>query len=170
MINNLLSELFWREQPKDVWFPIDWQRTNIQVKTTSEIGSGDEIHFETADSESIKFSRIVVRLSSTPIYYVHHCADDTPLGNLPDTTNDTRTWTFVKDGFKGLLILCDEVLVAHLRFQESSKSGCLTSKWLTTPVKHIKFNPDWDTTVALRGRIYIVSSINYLSTKVGYIS
>ena len=145
--------MFWRVQPKNVWFPIDWQTTNIEVKTTSEIGSRHEIHFEIGDSERMSFSRIVVRLNSIPIYYVHHCQDDTPLGNLPDTTNEIRIWTFVKDGFDGLLILCDDVLVAELRFQESLKPGCLSSKWLTTPVKFIKFKPGWDETVTLRGKL-----------------
>ena len=43
------------------------------------------------------------------------------------------------------------VEVAYLKFAESPKPQCQSSQWISSIVEFIKFNPDWDKTVAIRG-------------------
>ena len=144
-------EIEWRIEQKDIWFPFAWEDTPIEVKTISNVGSNDQIFFEVAEHTGNSFARVVVRMSQTPIYFVRWCQDDNPLTNLPPTTNDTRIWKFIKHGFEGISIQCNGVEVAHLKFAESLKPDCQSSQWTSSTVEFIKFNPDWDKTVAIRG-------------------
>ena len=150
LITQIASEVKWRTQAKNVWFPHAWDDVPLIVKTVSAIGSNDEIFYEVADgaSDYNSFARVVVRMSINSIYYVRWCQNDTPLKDLPPAPDDIRIWKFIKHGFEGLSIECNGVEVADLRFSEA-RSECYDSKWLTTKVNYIKFNPDWDTTVAV---------------------
>ena len=141
----------WRVQEKNVWIGIDWEIVPIEVKTTSAIGSNDAINFDIAKEIDSNFARVVVRLSDPPIFYVHLCQDDTPLKNLPPASDDARIWKFIKHGFEGISIQCNGVEVAHLKFAESLKPQCQSSQWTSSTVEFIKFNPDWDKTVAIKG-------------------
>ena len=120
------------------------------MKTVSTIGSNDEIFFEVADAASDynSFARVVVRMSTTPIYYVRWCQNDTPLKNLPDAPDNIRVWKFIKNGFNGILIECNGVEVAALKFSEA-RSECSASKWTSTKVNFMKFSADWDKTVGI---------------------
>ncbi|XP_063681810.1 deleted in malignant brain tumors 1 protein-like isoform X2 [Bolinopsis microptera] len=140
----------WETQQKDVWFPHSWEDTPFQVKTTSSIGSDDEIFFEVGQIRGSDFARIVVRLSNTPIFYIAECQNDAPLQDLPDAKNDVRIWTFIKQGLESISIKCNGVLVAEMNFDESDEEDCLSSEWVTSTVEFIKFNPDWDKTVGFR--------------------
>ena len=140
---------------KDVWFPYAWDDVPLDVKTISAIGSLDEIHFDVATSNwnSALFARVVVRMENLPIYYVDKCQQDTPLSNFPDhAANNQRIWSFIKNGFEGLSIKCNDVLVAEFLFTESKNPECLTSGWTTKKINYLRFNPDWDRTVGIRIR------------------
>ena len=141
------ADLVFRYQEKGVLFAHDWENDHFIVKTTSSIGSRHEIFFEVAGSNRYTFSRIVIRLSSTPIYYVGDCYEDTAM-ELPAAPDNVRIWKFIKNGFDGLTIECNEEVVADLRFDEG-RFGCSTSRWTYTPVEFVKFNPDWDRTVGV---------------------
>ena len=121
------------------------------MKTTSTIGSNDAIHFEVAHFNGRSFARVVVRLGDTPIFFILHCQDNTALQDLPDAQNDVRIWTFIKQGFKGISIKCNGVLVAEMNFAEAPKAECSSSEWVTSTVMFIKFNPRWDKSVGIRG-------------------
>ena len=160
-VTHAMDDLEWRVQEKNVWIPYDWERVPIEVKTTSVLGSNDAINFEVAKSMDRNFARVVVRLSEPPIYYVQICQDDTPLKNLPPTTDDARIWKFIKHGFEGISIECNGVEVAHLKFAESPKPECQSSQWISSTVEFIKFNPDWDKTVAIRGTFFANVSFSF---------
>ena len=100
-------------------------------------------------------------MGQTPIYFVKWCQDDTPLTNLPPASDDTRFWKFVKHGFEGISIECNGVEVAHLKFAESPKPECNSSKWISSTVEFIKFNLDWDKTVAIRGTFFANVSFSF---------
>ena len=139
----------WRTQRKDVWFEYPWEKVPFEVKTTSRIGSNAEVFFEVADS-GYSFARVVIRLSRTPIFYVHHCQHDKALTNLPDAPDNVRVWTFVKDGNRGFSILCNGQKVGGLSFADAPKYQCMESGWADKEVTRIKLNPDWDRTVGVR--------------------
>ena len=139
----------WRTQRKDVWFSYPWEKVPLEVKTTSRIGSNAEVFFEVADS-GYSFARVVIRLSRTPIFYVHHCQHDKALTNLPDAPDNVRVWTFVKDGNRGFSILCNGQKVGGLSFADAPKYQCMRSGWADKEVTRIKLNPDWDRTVGIR--------------------
>ena len=145
---QIVSEVEWRTQEKNVWFPYAWDDVPLVVKTVSTIGSNDEIFFEVAEAAYNRFARVVVRMSTTPIYYVRWCQNDTPLKNLPDAPDNIRIWKFIKHGFIGISIECNGVEVADLKFSEA-RSECSASKWTSTKVNWIKFNPTWDKTVGV---------------------
>ena len=121
------------------------------MKTTSTIGSNDAIHFEVARFNGESFARVVVRLGDTPIFYIYKCQNDTSLQDLPNAQNDVRIWTFIKHGFKGISIKCNGVLVAEMDFAESRQAECSSSEWVTSTVRFIKFNSDWDKSVGIKG-------------------
>ena len=141
------------------------------MKTTSTIGSNDSIMFHVAHLNSGRgFARVVVRLSDTPIFYILYCQRDTKLQDLPDAQNDVRIWTFVKEGFKGILIKCNGVLVAEMDFAESRQAECSSSEWMTSTVRFIEFNPDWDKSVGIRGGLmcyhhFITSAYHFIIIK-----
>ena len=156
-----IIELGWKVQQKDVWFPFAWENTPIEVKTISNVGSNDQIFFEVAEHTGNSFARVVVRMSQTPIYFVRWCQIDTPLTNLPPASDDTRIWKFIKHGFEGISIECNGVEVAHLKFAESLKPECQSSQWISSTVEFIKFNLDWDKTVAIRGTFFANVSFSF---------
>ena len=158
LINDILYDIMlnfsasdWKAMPGDDWFLFDWESSPLQIKTTSAIGSNDQVFFEVGDANKNHFARVVIRLSSNSIYYVRFCQDDFPLENMPDAPDNVRVWTFTKKGFEGLLIECNGVEVANLKFAESEKPECMSSKWVNTPVKSLHFNQDWDKSVNYRG-------------------
>ena len=152
MYDQLIIQTFldieWRVQAKEVWFRHAWEDVPLIVKTTSPIGSNAEIFFEVANTAYDSFARVVVRLSSTPIFYIRWCYYDTPLRNLPDAPDNVRIWRFIKNGFEGISIECNGVVVANVRFGDA-RSECSASRWTDTEVNFLKFNPDWDRTVAV---------------------
>ncbi|KAL5257567.1 hypothetical protein ACHWQZ_G012483 [Mnemiopsis leidyi] len=139
----------WRTQRKNEWFEYPWEKVPLELKTTSRIGSNAEVFFEVANSV-YSFARVVIRLSQTPIFYVHHCQQDKALTNLPNAPNDVRVWTFIKDGHRGLYIHCNGQMVGSLSFAAAPKNQCMRSGWVDKEVTHIKLNPDWDRTVVIR--------------------
>ena len=166
LITQISSEMEWKEEEKDVWLPYAWENVPLIVKTVSAIGSNDEIFFEVSDTAGNSFARVVVRMSTNPIYYVRWCYNDTPLRSLPDAPDNVRIWKFVKFGFVGLKIECNGFLVAEIRF-DAARSECSASQWKTTEVNFIKFNPDWDKTVGVAGTFVsnavLVSTTNVIN-------
>ena len=157
-------ETEWRIQEKNVWIPYSWESTPIEVKTISNVGNDERIFFEVGEQSGNGFARVVVRMGNIPIYFVRWCQDDTPLTNLPAATDDTRIWKFIKHGFEGISIECNGVEVANLKFAESLKPQCQSSQWTSSTVEFIKFNPDWDRTVAIRGKsMFIIDLMLILS-------
>ena len=125
------------------------------VKTVSTIGSRAEIFVEVANTAGSGFSRIVVRLSSTPIFFIADCFGDTPLRNMPAAPGNVRVWKFIQNGFDGISIECNDVVVANVRFADGT-SSCSSSGWTDTKVNYLKFNPDWDRTTGIIGTFHNV--------------
>ena len=151
ILGVIFSASKWREQAKDVWLSYSWEDFPLEVKTISAVGSNHEIFFEVANTAYSSFARVVVRLSRDPIYFIQSCYSDTPLQNFTDVPDNIRIWKFTKNGFDGLSIECNGVAVADIKFSEA-RAECSSSQWLTTKVNFIKFNPDWDKTVAVKIR------------------
>jgi hypothetical protein len=151
----------WREQRKAVWFGYSWNYVPLEVKTTSAAGSNDQIFFEVADSSKKHIARIVVRMSKDPFYFILHCQGNTPLKNLPEAPNNVRVWRFTRIGFKSISIMCNGVLVAEFAFAKTSKAECAGSGWTTSQVYFVKFNPDFDKTVGIRGMVIKIVGTKY---------
>jgi len=133
------------------WQSYPLEDVPLEVKTTSAIGSGHAINFDVANGNEDKIGRIVVRLDASPIYFVEHCQDDTPLEDLPEADDNVRAWKFFKHGDEGISIMCNEVLVASFSFADSLKGDeCRLSKWFGNRVELVKFSNDFNKAVARR--------------------
>ena len=143
----------WRVQEKGVWFSYDWEKVPLEVKTQSVVGSNVEIHFRVAKIRGSAFARVVVRMSETPIYFVHYCQGNTPLTNFPAAEDNDRIWKFYKHGFEGISIECNGVQVADLKFAEAPKAECLSSEWVTSGVVFLLFGPNADETLVIKGNL-----------------
>ena len=121
-----------------------WEEVPLVIKTIDELGYRIWINVFTEDDTHIgRFS------IDKGLYELTNCLDKTALENLPDVPDNIRIWTLIKDGNDGYTIKCNGVLVAELRFADSTK--CAQSYWLTETVAKISFNPDWDKSKAFRG-------------------
>ena len=121
-----------------------WEEVPLVIKTIDELGYRIWINVFTEDDTHIgRFS------IDKGFYELTNCLDKTALENLPDVPDNIRIWTLIKDGNDGYTIKCNGVLVAELRFADSTK--CAQSYWLTETVAKISFNPDWDKSKAFRG-------------------
>ena len=80
----------WKKHEKNSWVQYAWDSHALEVTTNFRIGSNDEIFFEVADADRVSFSRVVVRMTSMPIYYVGSCQNDTELSEIPDGEDPGR--------------------------------------------------------------------------------
>ena len=129
--------------------PWDLERTSLQIKTNSALGSSDELYVDMLNKDGTSIGAVAVwfKYNSTTVQYkLLHCtatAENGTWTTLPvqPPVEVGKIWTISKTE-TALTIACNNVEVLYYQFKDSSDSNCVT-KLGGDFVEQIKF-PSWD--------------------------
>ena len=109
---------------RNQFIEFDIESAPLQVFTNSEIGSGDVIWIQFADSNKAGYVGFVVKFGSNPFYSIGYCVENVqiPLSQLG--TDKNLIWTIEKDSNTRLKLYCNGAEIADIDTQASSSESC----------------------------------------------
>eukprot|EP00116_Pleurobrachia_bachei_P001031 sb/3461293/ len=133
----------WKAVERDVFIPWDLERTPLQIKADSSLGSFEQIYVWMYGKDGSGFY-IAVRFTSPMQYSIDYCIDGgwTDLPVEPPVEVD-KIWTITKTK-TALIIMCNGVEVLNYLFADSGESRCVP-KWGGDVVEEIVFDSSSDT-------------------------
>ena len=123
--------------------PWDLETTPLQIKTDSELGSGESVFVNVFNNAGSGIGHVHVNFSSPMKYRIKHCIGSyTDLPVQPPVEVE-KIWTIIKTE-TAIIITCNNVEVVSYLFADSSESNCAT-KWDGDIVEKIRFSGLYDT-------------------------
>ena len=120
----------------------------ILSPSNASVETNEDVSFRLSDPSQPQLTasfQLSLRFESSPLFSVQSCSDDIEF-SLPSTQNDTRVWTFVKDGPVIQVFVDGEVVITHIA--DSSNTDCLT-QWMGTALA-VEFLPEDTATLGYR--------------------
>ena len=114
----------WIAVEQDESIPWNLERTSLQIRTVSTLGSDEHIYMWMYDKDSSFISNVRVKFSSPMQYGINYCTSSwTDLPVQPPVEVE-KTWTITKTE-TALTITCNNVEVLNYLFADSG-SNCVT--------------------------------------------
>ena len=112
---------------RNQYIEFDLESTPLQVRTDSEIGSGDLMWIQFADlgESSGKGGGISLHFDSQPKYDLGYCESRVHIPVNKLGTDKNRTWTMKKENTR-MKLFCNGVEIFDIETQTSTKSECRT--------------------------------------------
>eukprot|EP00116_Pleurobrachia_bachei_P003169 sb/3463431/ len=114
----------WTAVQRSNKIPWKLERTPLQIKTDSSLGSFDVIFVDMFDKDSSDIGYFYVQFATTTNYWIGYCSigsEDLPV--QPPVEVD-KIWTIKKTG-TALIITCNDVEVLNYVFADGSDSRCV---------------------------------------------
>ena len=131
----------WIAVERNLYIPWDLERTSLQIRTYSTLGSDEWIYVQIYDKDSARISDVAVKFSSPMQYVISYCISWTDLPVQPPVEVE-KTWTITKTDTT-IIITCNNVEVLYYMFQDSSRNECVPT-WGGDVVEQIKFDSNYD--------------------------
>ena len=137
----------WIAVQRNVKIDYDLERNPLEIRSDSELGSGDEVYVWFYTSQEEEAGGVQFKLTSPPQYYIYDCRDYWT--NFPTDlpTARVKVWriTVIRStDIIGLQILCngEEVLNTALSDSMCTKSRSSWYKYWSRDIEKIKFSVD----------------------------
>ena len=117
----------WIAVEQDESIPWNLERTSLQIRTVSTLGSDEHIYMWMYDKDSSFISNVRVKFSSPMQYGINYCTSSwTDLPVQPPVEVE-KTWTITKTD-TAIIMTCNNVEVLNYLFADSTGSQCVT-RW-----------------------------------------
>eukprot|EP00116_Pleurobrachia_bachei_P005695 sb/3465957/ len=126
----------WTAVERDVLIPWDLEGTSLQIKTSSTLGSDEQIIVRMYYKDDDYIGSVRVRFTSPMQYQIQYCTAYKDLPVQPQKEVD-KIWKITKTE-TALIITCNGVEVLNYLFADSSRSECVT-RWAGDVVEDVLF-------------------------------